>query len=121
MVLIFASKSCNLQDFSFYPFLRLFLPEYDETERGAYGIQTKKLGQLFVKALAINAKSEDAKKLTDLQGNHTDYGDIVYEVMKLRATKNSTLSVFEVNKHLDLIASNFRQSEQRSECDWTWK
>ncbi|XP_055298259.1 DNA ligase 4 [Sitodiplosis mosellana] len=98
---------------SFYPFLRIFLPEYDETERGPYGIQTKKLGQLFVKALAINAKSDTAKKLTNLQGRDTDYGDIVFEVMKSRSPENGTLTVYEVNEYLDLIADHFEQNEQR--------
>lgn len=75
------------------------------------------MGQLFVKALAINAKSDTANKLTNLQGNTTDYGDIVFEVMKSRSPENGTLTVYEVNKYLDLIAEHFKHNERRSKCN----
>lgn len=75
-----------LQDASFYPFLRLFVP-YKDSERGSFGIQIPTLGRLFVKALAINPKSETGKKLTNLQGNTTDYSEIVYEVIGVRRNK----------------------------------
>lgn len=83
-------------------------------ERGSYGIQEKKLGQLFVKALSINPKSETALKLTNLQGKTANYGDIVYEVMQNRALNNGTLTVYEVNKRLDSIANHFKYNQRRS-------
>lgn len=96
--------------------MRLFIPAYD-LERGAFGIQNKKLGRLFVKALAVNPKSDDAIKLTNLQGCTADYGDVVFEVMKKRAPENGTLTVYEVNMYLDMIAEHFKQNEQGSKCD----
>lgn len=99
------------QEASFYPFLRLFIP-YKDLERGSYGVQTTTLGRLYVKALAINAKSETALKLTNLQGNTSDYGDIVYEVMKNRSPETGSLTVYEVNNYLDLIADHFKQNER---------
>lgn len=102
------------KDASFFPFLRLFLPHKD-LERGSYGIQEKSLGKLFVQALALNAKtSTDAQKLTNLKGKDTNYGDIVYEVMLNRSPETGTLTVYEVNKYLDLIAEHFEENERRS-------
>lgn len=68
-----------VQDASFYPFLRLFVPNKDP-ERGTFGIQIRTLGGLFVKALAVNPKSDTAQKLKNLEGSTADYGDIVHEV-----------------------------------------
>lgn len=103
-----------LQDASFYPFLRLFVP-YKDSERGTFGIQIPTLGRLFVKALAINPNSDHANKLTNLQGNSTDYGDIVYDVMRNRSPAEGTLTVYEVNKYLDLIGEHFKDNERSSE------
>lgn len=87
-----------------------------DLERGSFGIQIKTLGQKFVQALAINSKSDAAKKLTDLHGKNTNYGDIVYDVMKSRSPATGTLTVYEVNKYLDLIAEHFKGNERSSEC-----
>lgn len=84
-------------------------------ERGSFGIQTTTLGRLFVKALAINAKSVEGQKLTNLHGITADYGDIVYDVMKNRSPAVGTLTVYEVNKYLDLIAEHFEHNERSSE------
>lgn len=78
-----------------------------------FNVQT---GRLFVRALAINNASSTAAKLTNLQGNTTDYGDIVYEVMRNRSPENGSLTVFEVNKYLDLIAEHFKQNQRSSKC-----
>lgn len=100
---------------NFYPFLRLFVPTLD-LERGAYGVQEKKLGHLYVRALSINPKGDTAKKLTNLQGNTTNYGDIVFDVMKPRSREVGKLSVYKVNEYLDLIAEHFAQNERHSKC-----
>lgn len=94
--------------------MRLFVPEKD-IERGSFGIQTKTLGRLFVRALAINVKSPTALQLTNLYGNTADYGDIVYDVMKTRSPELGTLTVYEVNRYLDMIADHFQQNERNSE------
>lgn len=106
----------SFQDASFYPFLRLFVP-YKDSERGSYGIQTTTLGRLYVKAIAVNPKSQTALKLTNLQGNTADYGDIVCEVMKNRSPDVGKLTVYEVNKYLDLIADHFKQNERNRKCN----
>lgn len=89
---------------------------HKDAERGSFGIQIPTLGRLFVKALAVHAKSETARKLTNLQGNTADYGDIVFEVMANRSPETGTLTVYEVNKYLDLIAEHFDQNERKREC-----
>lgn len=69
---------------------------------------------MFVGALAINTKSTEAVRLTNLHGNTSDYGDIVFDVMKDRSPKEGNLSVDEVNRYLDLIAEHFKQNERKS-------
>lgn len=92
----------------------MFVPHKD-SERGSFGIKEITLGRLFVKALAINPKSETGLKLTNTQGQNTDYGDIVYDVMKTRSPETGTLTVYEVNNYLDLIADHFQNNERSSE------
>jgi DNA ligase-4 len=50
-----------LQD-SFYPILRLLLPQSDR-ERIAYGLKESKLGKHLVEVLSISKDSDDGKKL----------------------------------------------------------
>lgn len=96
------------------PFLRLIIPKLD-TERDSYGIQTKTLGRLYVKALAINEISNDGKKLLLHDGLKAgDYGDIVFDVMKRRSPETGTLKVYDMNKYLDLIGDHFRNNERAS-------
>lgn len=102
-----------LQDLSAFPVLRLFMPDLD-TERDSYGIKTKKLGSLFVKALAINSNSEDGKKLTLQTVTGDDYGTVVYNVMKDRSPEKSSLVVYEVDRYLELIANHFRDNQRSS-------
>lgn len=103
----------RLKDASFYPFLRLFVP-WKDSERGSYGIQIPTLGKLFVNALAIGKTHAHYRKLTSMHHVTTDYGDVVYEVMKTRSPTDGTLTVFEMNHYLDLIGDHFKQNERRS-------
>lgn len=50
-----------LQD-SFYPIIRLLLPQSDR-ERIAYGLKESKLGKHLVEVLSISKDSDDGKKL----------------------------------------------------------
>lgn len=101
------------KDVSSFPVLRLFIPGLD-TERDSYGIKTKTLGNLFVKALAINSNSEDGKKLTLKTVTGDDYGTVVYNVMKDRSPQRSTLMVYEVDHYLELIANHFKDNQRSS-------
>lgn len=89
------------------------MPDLD-TERDSYGIKTKKLGNLYVRALAINSNSEDGKKLTLQTVTGDDYGTVVYNVMKDRSPQESTLVVYEVDRYLELIANHFRDNQRNS-------
>lgn len=92
------------QKASLYPILRLILPTKD-TERGAYHIQTKTLGNIYVKALAINKNSSAGRKLTgENDVASEDFGDVVFDVMKNRQTEG-TLTVYDVNKCLDEMST----------------
>lgn len=90
------------------------IPKLD-AERDSYGIQIKTLGRLYVKALAINENSVDAKKLLLEDGlKGCDYGEVVFNVMKRRSPEIGTLKVYDVNKSLDLIGDHFRNNTRSS-------
>lgn len=92
------------------------IPKLD-AERDSYGIQTKSLGRLYVKALAINENSADAKRLLLHDGlSGGDYADVVYSVMKRRSPETGTLKVYNVNKYLDLMGDHFRNNERSSKA-----
>jgi hypothetical protein len=55
------TSTTNLHD-SFYPILRLLLPQSDR-ERIAYGLKESKLGKHLVEVLSISKDSDDGKKL----------------------------------------------------------
>lgn len=95
------------QTYSFYPFIRFMLPKIDR-ERESYGIQMSTLAQLYIRALNLNVKSNEAKSLTTEEGfttNTRDYADVVYNVVKNRCQPQCTLSVQQVNAYLDEIAN----------------
>lgn len=104
------------QNASFFPILRMLLPQFDR-DRSSYGIKTKSLGKLYVRILAINHDSEVAKKLTTEQKHsnkkYTDFGDVIYDVMKLRCSEESQITVFDVNRHLNVIADCYRTNNQK--------
>ena len=55
------ASSVILQD-SFYPIIRLLVPQSDR-ERIAYGLKESKLGKHLVEVLSISKDSDDGKKL----------------------------------------------------------
>ncbi|XP_055681211.1 DNA ligase 4 [Lutzomyia longipalpis] len=100
------------QKTSFYPVLRLLLPDCDH-ERGSYGIKEATLGRLYVRGLGIDGKSTEAKALLGGHSNARDYGELVFQVMQARSKQTSEISVFEVNKRLDLIAEHFQNGHSK--------
>lgn len=98
-----------LQD-SFYPILRLLLPQSDR-ERIAYGLKESKLGKHLVEVLSISKESDDGKKLLNfrVQKNTrtqkgSDFAEVAYYVLKNRCNEDVTMSIWEINKILDEIA-----------------
>lgn len=97
---------------SIYPVLRLILPVKDR-DRDSYGIKTYTMGQIYVRILGVHAKSDVAKRLTAKCSNK-DYPNVMFDVMKNRCCQVGTLTVHDVNKHLDTIASCFKNNERKS-------
>lgn len=92
--------------------LRLIIPKKD-LDRDRYGIQTHTLGQIYVRILGIHSTSDVAKRLTS-KCSTKDYPNVVYDVMKSRCRNVGTLTVYEVNRHLDAIASCYKNNERKS-------
>lgn len=91
------------------------VPKQDR-DRDSYGIKTYTMGQIYVRILGIHSKSDVAKRLTAKCSNK-DYPNVVFDVMKGRSTAVGKLTVFQVNKHLDNIASCFKNNERKSKFD----
>uniref|UniRef100_A0A1B0EZA0 DNA ligase (ATP) n=1 Tax=Phlebotomus papatasi TaxID=29031 RepID=A0A1B0EZA0_PHLPP len=101
-----------LQNTSFYPILRLLLPNCD-LERGSYGIKEATLGRLYIRVLGIDGKSTEAKTLLEGNPSCADYGEVVYQVMRARSKLESEITVFEVNQGLDSIVNHFQNGHMK--------
>lgn len=98
--------------------MRLILPGEDR-ERDSYGIKTFTMGKMYVRILGIDTNSDVAKRLTAKHA-HKDYPDVVYAVMQNRCSTSSTLTVYEVNRHLDIMAGCFKNNERKSKHQPGW-
>lgn len=127
---------------SFFPVLRLLLPALD-AERDACGLQTTMLGKLLVRLLAVDAASDVGRRLMrrqhegggggggDIEANDqrlqrgvsnvrqrpADYADIVYGVMRQRATvtAGSAFTIAVVNERLDRISQYYQENRRKCE------
>lgn len=96
---------------SFYPAMRLVLPQL-ERERMSYGIKETMLAKLYIEVLGLSKEGKDALKLLNYRTPTASYGDagdfavIAYFVLKQRCPNKGTLTIQEVNDHLDSIALN---------------
>ncbi|KAM4860196.1 DNA ligase 4 isoform 3-T5 [Thomomys bottae] len=96
---------------SFYPAMRLILPQL-ERERMAYGIKETMLAKLYIELLNLPKDGKDALKLLNYRtptGARSDAGDfamIAYFVLKPRCLQKGSLTIQQVNKLLDSVASS---------------
>lgn len=75
------------------------------------------MGKLYVRVLAVDPNGDVAKKLTTIQGlskHYLDYADVVYDVMKNRCSNEGTLTVYDVNEHLNEIAICYQNNRRKS-------
>ncbi|KAG4073170.1 hypothetical protein HA402_002559 [Bradysia odoriphaga] len=103
-----SNVDCNS---SIYPVLRLIIPKKD-VDRDRYGIQTYTFGQIYVRILGVQPKSDVAKRLT-AKCSSKDYPNVVYDVMKNRCCDVCKLTVYDVNKHLDTIADCYNNNNRK--------
>jgi DNA ligase 4 len=89
------------------------VPKADR-ERDAYGIKVPTMAKLYVKVLGIDGRSAEAKQLTAT--NYDDYSTVVYDIMVKRAVKECSLSVWDVNQHLDAMAQGHQNNSRKREC-----
>ncbi|XP_046978347.1 DNA ligase 4 isoform X2 [Vanessa cardui] len=103
------SKWLVLKDVTFFPIMRLLLPQC-ERERNPYNLKEKKLGNLLVKVLSLNPKSLDAQKLINFSSvqsstQESDFAWVAYFVLKNRFVQmSSILSIGDINEMLNNIA-----------------
>jgi DNA ligase 4 len=88
--------------------MRLLLPGDD---RRIYGLKEKKLADNLINVLAIDKKSNDALKLLHYRAPQNvksdgDFASVAYFVFKNRCKDNLTMSIEQINHHLDNISIN---------------
>lgn len=107
---ISAAKTPGEKDRTFYPILRLLLPELDRM-RSAYNIREARLGQILVDVLSLHKQSKSAQKLLNFKAvgknkHGSDLPGVAYfSVLKNRPnTINGLLTINDINIALDKIA-----------------
>lgn len=101
-----------LKDSDYYPFMRLVVPQLD-TQRATYGLKESKIAKYYIELLGLSPNSPDAERFRnwrDPSKNNveaTHFSDVVFVVLTKRAyTSQGTLTVSDVNQHLDHLASS---------------
>jgi DNA ligase 4 len=104
---------------SMYPAIRFFCPNDD---RRVYGLKENKLAKYLIHNLGISVTSPDALKLLNYRAPNNvrsdgDFASVAYFVLKSRCSddKTHTLTIEEVNKHLDTIAINNSKGKEGQE------
>nr|XP_032827721.1 DNA ligase 4 isoform X1 [Petromyzon marinus]XP_032827722.1 DNA ligase 4 isoform X1 [Petromyzon marinus] len=106
---------------SFYPAMRLVLPQL-ERERVAYGVKESALAKLYIEVLGLPRDGKDAARLLNYRapvggaqrGDAGDFASVAYFVLRPRCSAGGTLTVEEVNRQLDALASgNASKSKER--------
>lgn len=108
-------------DENFFPVMRLLLPADD---RRTYGLKEVRLAKALCEALCIGVKTDDGQKLINfraplhMKSSDGDFASVAYFVLKNRCQESNTLSIEEINHHLDTIATqNARGKEGQKEVN----
>lgn len=95
---------------SFFPVLRLLLPQLDRA-RPSYGAKETMLAKLYINVLGLSKTNADALKILEYRNPKTnrtatgDFAEIAYiHVLSKRCTTEGSLSIEEINDHLDMMA-----------------
>lgn len=68
------------------------------------------MGQLYIRAFRFNPNSTEAKYFTTSKGfsggKAKDFAEVVYNLIKEWSSKESTLSISDLNEYLDAIADS---------------
>ncbi|XP_069681895.1 DNA ligase 4-like isoform X2 [Periplaneta americana] len=110
-------ESPSLDD-SFYPILRLLLPQLDR-ERGAYGVKEHNLAKIYIRVLGLPKDGHDATKLLNFRAPKTagnlagDFAEVAFWILKSRCPEGGSLTVKQVNMHLDNVAMKHAAHDPR--------
>ncbi|THD19601.1 DNA ligase [Fasciola hepatica] len=98
---------------SFYPCLRLLMPEFDRA-RPAYGLRETALSRLYIKAFGIAPNGPVAQSLSHpmYSGKGTDFADILFEAVRDRCREDNLLTLKDANDLLDQLASADNSDER---------
>lgn len=95
-----------LADASFYPLLRLLLPQL-ERERPAYGLNKFGLRKILARIISLTKDSDGFKKLGSEQ---YDFADTAYNLLRKQFHKSKNSSIFDINECLDMFAKKHQDN-----------
>ncbi|XP_077285243.1 DNA ligase 4 isoform X2 [Arctopsyche grandis] len=103
--------------------IRLLLPQC-ERERGPYGIKETTFAKMYIRILNLPQQGRDAQKLLNYKApsssmaTSADFADVAYWVLKSRGrSNNEDISLLDVNKRLDNMASYHNNNQPRAVDD----
>lgn len=103
----FIAENTSDNLFEFYPVLRLLLPKLDK-ERGAYGLQERKLAEIIARTLNLQKNTSDYRLLFNysqhLQKNLKNFVDVACSLLRRRFLKSGNLKIKDINDYLNNIS-----------------
>ncbi|CAG9760821.1 unnamed protein product [Ceutorhynchus assimilis] len=96
-----------------FALMRLILPKLDR-ERGSYNMKESKIARVLIKMLALPAGNdrEVLSKSYLMSGQASDFGDVVYSVIRKYLSKSKTvLKIHELNSSLDDLSKRSNEGE----------
>lgn len=106
----------NVQNF--FPIVRLMLPAFD-MERSQYGLKESTLAKLYAELLSLPAREKEALQFYKnpqkaLPGCPAGcFSEVLQFVLRSRAGDRSTLTVADVNSHLDQLANSLAKEDKK--------
>lgn len=105
-----------MQETTFYSILRLLVPEY-ERERPPYGLKETSFSKLYVRTLCLQgADANNLLKYNKISSNtktENDFADVAFWILRKWCPKTSTLTIADVNGHLDQMAKKHAEHQPR--------
>ncbi|KAF9820585.1 hypothetical protein IEO21_01288 [Rhodonia placenta] len=96
-----------------------------DRERAVYGLKEKNLAKIYIKLIPLNPRDPDAirmlnwKRPTERNQSSGDFPSVLYEVISKRSSVvEGTLTIHELNDHLDEISKNMGHSTTSEEQRW---
>lgn len=108
---------------SFFPILRLLLPQLDR-ERGPYGMKETNLARMYKRILGLPPNSSEGQRLSNFTSPSTmttgavgDFAEVLSCILRNRCGQGDEMTIGDVNKCLDNISLKHASHDPRGVDD----